>query len=194
MKCALIYPIVFVLAYFFTFPLNFKDATGLAQNTISTTLFQLQFDKYKKKASFLVKHPSVLLANDKENSKNVYQLTAEAAIAGTISVSPERVVDNDVAGGAAGIDRSITITNTGSGVLSVSAINITGSNPGEFVLSGLPAIPVTINEGDSMSFSIAFNPSSTGLKTASISINSDDAANPVVSIPLRGFGTSGLGG
>src|SRR5258706_7136837 len=113
---------------------------------------------------------------------------------GIISVSPATIYDNDVAGGTQAINRTITVKNTGAGSLVLSAINFSGANPGEFVLGGLPAFPATINAGSSISFTAAFNPSSKGIKTAAATIHSDDALNPVVSVSLRGLGTTGLGG
>ncbi|MEO6327581.1 MAG: DNRLRE domain-containing protein [Ginsengibacter sp.] len=119
---------------------------------------------------------------------------AGMSINGTIEVNPLRIYDNDVAGGEAGIDRVVTIKNTGADVLTVASIGIEGANPTEFVSSGLPVFPKDINPGNSISFSVAFNPSSVGLQTALININSNDVVNPVIAVSLRGLGTSGLGG
>ena len=121
--------------------------------------------------------------------------TAEISLGtGVISVTPATIYDNDVAGGAQGINRTITVKNTGAGSLTLSDISLSGANPGEFVLGGLPAFPATINAGSSISFTAVFNPSSKGIKTAAATIHSDDALNPVVSVSLRGLGTTGLGG
>lgn len=126
--------------------------------------------------------------------KSVTATFATTGSAGSISVTPLSIYDNDVSGGAAGINRTITVKNTGQGTLSLSAISTSGTNTNQFVLSGLPAFPANINAGSSISFSVAFNPSSTGLKTAAVNISSNDPSNPSLSIPLRGLGTAGLGG
>ncbi|MEO6675277.1 MAG: DNRLRE domain-containing protein, partial [Ginsengibacter sp.] len=117
-----------------------------------------------------------------------------AGSTGELTVTPLSVYDNDVAGGGAGINRTVTVKNTGSDVLTLSSVNLTGTDVGQFVLSGLPAFPASINAGASISFSVAFNPSSSGLKVAFVTINSNDPANPVISVALRGLGTAGLGG
>lgn len=113
---------------------------------------------------------------------------------GIISVTPAAIYDNDVRGGAQGINRTVTITNSGPGPLTVSAIALGGANPDQFVLSGLPALPAVIAAGGTASFLVAFNPASAVISAASVNISSDDAATPVFTIPLRGLGTDGLGG
>jgi hypothetical protein len=117
-----------------------------------------------------------------------------ASTGSVISVSPSTIYDNDVAGGTAGINRKVTVKNTGSTTLTLSAINTSGANTNQFLLSGLPAFPKNISAGASFTFNAAFNPSSTGLKTAAININSNDASHPTMTVPLRGLGTPGLGG
>jgi hypothetical protein len=192
---------------------NFNNAPPASTSALSVLAVSPQAQYYEfdvtnyiktqfagdKIATLLLKDASTQNKNSTFNSKENSQfppqlLVSTASPSGTIAVSPATLYDNDVAGGAAGINRTVTISNTGSGVLSVSAININGANPGEFVLSGLPALPVSVNPASSISFSVAFNPSTTGLKTASLTVNSDDTLHPTVSTPLRGLGTSGLGG
>ncbi|MCU7548260.1 DNRLRE domain-containing protein [Chitinophagaceae bacterium LB-8] len=112
-----------------------------------------------------------------------------------ITVKPMKIYDNDVIGGAVGINRVVKIKNTSdTSVLTVSGISLTGTNADQFVLGNLPTFPAGINPGDSISISVAFNPSTVGLKTASVDIASNDANNPTVSVALRGIGTSGTGG
>ena len=134
---------------------------------------------------------SLLKKSDKLSVSNPASVILET---GVIAVNPTKIYYNDVAGDGVGLDTTIVINNTGQGSLSISAINISGANLTEFVLSNLPTLPAIINAGGSISFSVSFNPSSVGLKTALISVNSNDGINPVVSIPVRGLGTSGLGG
>ncbi|MEO6499825.1 MAG: choice-of-anchor D domain-containing protein, partial [Mucilaginibacter sp.] len=111
-----------------------------------------------------------------------------------IAVTPLSIYDNDVSGGGVGIKRTITVSNNGPGALSLSAISTSGANTNQFVLSGLPSFPATVSSGASVSFYIAFNPTSTGLKTAVVNINSNDQSTPAISIPVRALGTAGLGG
>ncbi|MEO7800834.1 MAG: malectin domain-containing carbohydrate-binding protein [Ginsengibacter sp.] len=113
---------------------------------------------------------------------------------GTITVTPRIVYDNDVTGGAVGNKRIITIKNTGAGTLTVSNVSLAGTNANQYVLYDLPVFPKAVTSGSSITFSVAFNPSSVGLKTASIVIGSNDALTPSSSVSLRSLGTAGLGG
>lgn len=117
-----------------------------------------------------------------------------AAPAGVITVTPNTMYDNDVIGGSAGTSRKVTVKNSGTAPLTVSEITLGGTNANQFILSGLPALPKSINANDSISFTVAFNPSTTGLKTAALNIKSTDSTNPAVSVPLRALGTAGTGG
>lgn len=136
--------------------------------------------------------------NSKENDANKPELIIETTSGntgpGVISVNPVNVYDNDVSGGTSGINRPVTIKNTGSGNLIISEVNLTGTHSNEFIINALPALPTTIASGSSLIFNIAFNPGSTGLKTASVIIKNNDTARPNMTIPLRALGTSGLGG
>jgi hypothetical protein len=76
-----------------------------------------------------------------------------------------------------------TLTNSGGTSLTISAAAASGSG---FSLSGL-SVPVTLNAGQSASFSVLFAPTASGAASGSISITSN-GANPNLSIPLSGTG------
>ena len=116
-------------------------------------------------------------------------------VAGNIAVSPMKLYDNDVAGGAAGISRQVTVTNTSTtSPLSVTGISLSGADAGQFVPGSLPSFPASIAPEESITFTVAFSAATVGIKTAAINISSDDASQPTVSVLLRGLGTAGLGG
>jgi hypothetical protein len=116
-------------------------------------------------------------------------------LAGTIAVSPMKLYDNEVIGGGSGINRQFTITNTSAGSsLSVTGISLSGDSAALFVLGSLPSFPVSLAPQEILQFTVAFNPGYTGLKTATVTITSDDADQPTITVPLRGLGTAGLGG
>jgi len=78
---------------------------------------------------------------------------------------------------------SETLTNSGGTALTISAATASGSG---FSLSG-SVLPVTLNAGQSTSFSVQFAPTTSGAASGSISITSN-GANPSLSIPLSGTG------
>ncbi len=76
-----------------------------------------------------------------------------------------------------------TILNTGTSNLTISGV--TSSDPTDFTVTTLPAS--TITPGNSSTFTVVFNPSVTlGIKTATITINNDDADEGVYTFSVQG--------
>ncbi|PIA82201.1 hypothetical protein BFR04_10565 [Gaetbulibacter sp. 4G1] len=87
-----------------------------------------------------------------------------------------------------------TIQNTGS-----APLNLTGGSPyvvitgdtGDFTLSLGPAIPTTpVAASGSTTFTITFNPTVTGLRTAQVSIANDDSDEAPYAFNIQGTGTT----
>jgi Abnormal spindle-like microcephaly-assoc'd, ASPM-SPD-2-Hydin len=76
-----------------------------------------------------------------------------------------------------------TLTNSGGSTLTISQATITG--PG-FSLSGL-TLPLTLNAGQSTTFTLKFTPSSAGSFSGSLSITSN-GSNPSFAVALTGTG------
>jgi hypothetical protein len=90
------------------------------------------------------------------------------------------------------IVRTFTIENTGNGVLTLQGIPlvyIDGINYLDFVVTTLPATSVAVNTG-STTFQITFTPSASGLRTASISIDNNDANENPYTFTIQGTGTT----
>ncbi len=74
------------------------------------------------------------------------------------------------------VDELLTINNTGAfGTLKIS--NITSSSP-DFLTPDVIAYPLVVNPGESIDVVIRFHPTNPGLKTATISVVSNDPASP----------------
>jgi uncharacterized repeat protein (TIGR01451 family) len=84
------------------------------------------------------------------------------------------------------LTRDYTITNTGSADLTLAIVSLTGSP--DFTIVGNPVSPVI--PGGTTMLRIAFNPSSLGLKTGSISIPSDDADENPYNFDIQGTGAN----
>ncbi len=78
-----------------------------------------------------------------------------------------------------------TLTNSGGTSLKISAAAASGTG---FSLSGL-SLPVTLNAGQSTSFTVFFGPTASGAASGSVSITST-GSNPNLSIPLSGTGVA----
>ncbi|MBL8521020.1 MAG: choice-of-anchor D domain-containing protein [Betaproteobacteria bacterium] len=106
--------------------------------------------------------------------------------------------------------RNVTITNTGTAAMTISGVTITGANANQFSLTGQCA---SLAVGASCTLAVTFTPTSTGAKSAVISIasNAQNAASaggialsgngvlaprPVVGLSLTaiGYGNSIFGG
>jgi hypothetical protein len=84
-------------------------------------------------------------------------------------------------------DESLTLSN--SGACSLSIAGITSSSP-EFLVPQVSSFPIQIGAGDFLPVPIRFQPSSFGLKTATITVVSNDPASPS-NIAVSGEAPSG---
>ncbi|MEO7313013.1 MAG: choice-of-anchor D domain-containing protein, partial [Chitinophagaceae bacterium] len=100
-------------------------------------------------------------------------------------------VGNTVIGGSH--TQNFDINNLGTGPLTVSSIVVSGANAGLFTASGIsPAGPIA--PGGTASFTVTFAPTTTGIKTATITVNNDDADEGVYDFAMQGNGYTEGGG
>ncbi|MDO8540474.1 MAG: choice-of-anchor D domain-containing protein [Opitutaceae bacterium] len=86
------------------------------------------------------------------------------------------------------VTRTYTVQNTGSATLSVGTVTISGTNAADFTVTAQPATSVAA--GGSTTFSVQFDPSADGLRTASLSFTNDDADESPYDFAIQGTGTS----
>ncbi len=89
---------------------------------------------------------------------------------------------------------SFTIQNVGSGDLALTGlpiVQITGANAGDFIVSQQPASS-TITPAGSITFQVSFDPTTTGIREATVLIPNDDADEAPFSYAIQGLGTSTL--
>jgi hypothetical protein len=84
-------------------------------------------------------------------------------------------------------DEVLVLNNSGKCTLSVADIT---SSSAEFLPPQVVSYPITIGAGDSLEVPIRFQPTSIGLKTAAITIASDDPTGPRM-IAVSGYGPAG---
>jgi hypothetical protein len=77
------------------------------------------------------------------------------------------------------------LTNNMSGPLTISSVQITGTNPGDFVQTN--NCPSTLASGGTCSITVTFTPSATGKRTARVAVT-DNANNSPQTIFLKGAG------
>lgn len=116
-----------------------------------------------------------------------------------LTVSATRLIFNDVRGGAASTAQRVTLTNTGNSALTFNpgAFSLTGTAASIYQLTSTPAVPTSLNPGQSAEVFVAFNPLSgttAGVHTAALRLTSNDADTPQLDVELRGLATIGTGG
>ena len=84
------------------------------------------------------------------------------------------------------IVKTFTIQNTGSGSLTFSAPVISGANASDFTLTLAPTSP--LGASATSTFQVTFNPSASGLRTATITIGNNDSNENPYNFSIQGTG------
>jgi N-acetylneuraminic acid mutarotase len=117
------------------------------------------------------------------------QTTAEEFLAGNgplVTVTPGSIAFGGQQVGTVSAAHFYTVTNVGSAGLVVTGATVTGKNPGDFrAHTGCAGAPVP--PGGTCTVAVRFAPSSTSLRTATISV-SDNAPLSPQGVPVTGFG------
>ncbi|MFQ5633655.1 MAG: malectin domain-containing carbohydrate-binding protein, partial [bacterium] len=103
-----------------------------------------------------------------------------------IDVTPLTLNFNQVIVGQ-NADMSVTLSNTGTANLTVSAFNLDNS---EFSLVTPPVLPLTIAPGASQNLTVRFSPTVVASQTGNFDILSDDPDEGTVTVALQGQGIS----
>jgi len=106
-----------------------------------------------------------------------------------LTVSPASVAFGSVALGATSAASTVTLNNTGTAPLNVSALNLAGTNPGDFVLSS-SALPLQIAAGGSATVTVTCKPTAATALSASLAVVSNNPAGTLTAA-LSGQGSSG---
>lgn len=82
--------------------------------------------------------------------------------------------------------RTFTIENTGLANLAISSVSISGTNAADFSVTTAPASSVT--PAGTTTFQVTFNPSASGTRSATITINNDDSNEAAYDFAIQGTG------
>ena len=108
-----------------------------------------------------------------------------------IDVDPLSHDFGDVAEGSSSA-KIFTVVNQGCTDLEISATDITGADAADFTIQDGTA-PFTLGPNQSQNILVRFEPSSLGPKSATLSVESNDADEPSTEIALTGNGIEGSG-
>lgn len=127
--------------------------------------------------------------NTKLNSVTVVPVVE---VAPNIATSTAELIFSGVKGTTSAA-RTVEVRNTGGGSLTLTALSLTGSNASAFRLVGAPTLPLTLGAGASVPLQVSFAPGSTlvGALSATLTIASNDADTPSLSVGLYGLSTQG---
>jgi Abnormal spindle-like microcephaly-assoc'd, ASPM-SPD-2-Hydin len=125
----------------------------------------------------------VAITSNASNSTLNIGLSGIGVAAGTLTATPSNLSLGRVqVGNSAGA--SETLTNTGASSVTITQVNVTGAG---FSAPGLD-LPLTLNAGQSLTFTAVFAPQSAVTVTGGISVVSN-ASNATLAISLSGTGT-----
>ncbi|MBG90019.1 MAG: hypothetical protein CMO80_24405, partial [Verrucomicrobiales bacterium] len=173
-------------------------APGTTIAASNYTTFQIQFDP--SAAGF---RNATLYVTNNDANENPYNfdIVGEGVVAPEISISGngQEIVSGDVTPSAADhthfgsvntlgatFSRTYTITNSGSGPLSVSSVVVSGANASEFVVTTSPASAVAA--GSSTTFVVTFDPTAPGSRIATVSVASTDPDENPYTFAIEGNG------
>lgn len=89
--------------------------------------------------------------------------------------------------GTAGTTQVLNFSNSGSGVLTISGVGLTGANPSDFTISGNGCTGVALEPGQTCAVRVQFAPRTVGDLGARLTVT-DDASGSPHQVPLRGVG------
>jgi len=133
------------------------------------------------------KMASISIVSNATGSPHIVNLTGTGANPG-FTISSTNLSFNEVTINQTSPTQTVTISNIVSGPITISNITKSGVNATDFNLT-VSGLPWTMNSADTRTFTVSFTPTTTGAKTASISIASNATGSPHT-ISLSGTGAS----
>lgn len=126
---------------------------------------------------------SISIASNAANSPLTVPLSG-TGVPPALGVSPGSINFGNVTVGN-NSSQAVTLTNTGTGNLTVSQATVSGAG---FSISGL-SLPLTLTARQTITFSATFAPTTAGSASGTISITSNAANSPLI-VPLSGTGVT----
>nr|HEX4312578.1 choice-of-anchor D domain-containing protein [Kofleriaceae bacterium] len=83
----------------------------------------------------------------------------------------------------------ITLSNTGSGELTISALALAGVDVTDFVLDAV-TLPIELAPGGSATLHVSYEPTVVATEAAELDVTSDDPATGALVVPIKGIGVS----
>jgi uncharacterized membrane protein len=84
--------------------------------------------------------------------------------------------------------KTVTISNTGTAILTLTDLGVSTSGTAQFSLGKAPTLPVNVMPGSAVTVEIAYLPAAAGVAMGTLRINSNAVNAPQVTVPLSGTG------
>jgi hypothetical protein len=145
---------------------------GLAQNTVANTV--------------VVYWPSGTVQTLNNVAADQILLVTEGSAAASFTLKPTTLAFGSQLHNTRSAPRAVTLTNTGSQMLTITSRKLGGTNPGQF--SQTTTCRATVAVGGSCTISIVFRPTTAGKKAATLSVQAAGGAT-TRTVTLSGTGT-----
>jgi trimeric autotransporter adhesin len=135
---------------------------------------------------------SISIAHNAAGSPTVLALTGVGVVATTlapvIAISPSALDFGTVPLMTTTAARTVTVSNTGNAPMAISALQLAGSNPGDFAQTTTCSLTTPLAAGSQCTISVTFTPSAAGSRSATLTVVSN--ATGANSVTLRGSGAT----
>jgi len=131
---------------------------------------------------------TITITDSVASSPQKVTLTGNGVTGLAATVSPTSLSFGNQTQGTTSAAQSVTLTNTGSGTLTITGFSFAGTNPSDFTLSSTGCKQSqSLAVGASCTFGIAFAPQTVGNRSATLQITDNSAQSPR-SVTLTGVG------
>jgi hypothetical protein len=107
-----------------------------------------------------------------------------------ITATPSSMIFGNITTGSSSTPGALTVSNTGGNNILVGSIAVSGPSSSDFAVQNDQVSFQTLPPAQSRNLEVVFTPGAAGLRTASLTIPSDDPNMPVLTVPLQGTGVS----
>ena len=132
---------------------------------------------------------AVLRADSGVEVAHTDQMAVMGRLQGPLEATPSALAFGAVPETNPSAPEAFTLSNTGLVPIAISAIAVTGDNPGDFAVTDDACTGVTLQPTESCTGSATFTPTTTGTRRARLQITHDGLNNPVY-VPLEGVGST----
>jgi len=168
------------ISYFYDYPnYDLRYATN-ASGSWETSIIDIEAGRYSSIA--IDSNNKVHISYNARAGNLKYATSAPTPV---ISVSPVSFNFGNVNVGCTSAPQTLTVSNTGLADLVIGTLSITGTDASEFSIQNDNCSGQTIAPSGSCTVDVAFSPTSLDLKSANLSVPSNDPNLPILNVPLR---------